>query len=92
MTILLYVRRKGWTLKSVTVECGHERVHCRDLEDCDESDDAYVEVIRRYILLEGDLTEEQRDRVAWIARRCPIHRTLVSTPRIEDELDLVRVA
>ncbi len=90
MTILLYVRRKGWPLKSVTVECSHERVHCRDIEDCEESDQAYVELIRRYIVLEGDLDDGQRERVARIARRCPVHRTLESAPVIQDEVDLVR--
>ena len=89
MTILLYVRRKEWPLESVTVECSHERVHCRDLEDCEESDSAYVELIRRYILMQGDLDPEQRERIARIARRCPVHRTLESAPGIEDELDFV---
>ena len=91
MTILLYVRRKGWPLKSVTVECSHERVHRRDLEQCEKSDRTYIELIRRYIVLEGDLTAEQRQRVEQISRRCPVHRTLESAPRIEDEFDLVKV-
>ena len=87
MTILLYVRRKGWPLESVTVECSHERVHCCDLEDCEDSEDAYVERIRRHILIHGDLDTEQQQRIARIARRCPVHKTLESAPRIEDELD-----
>ena len=89
MTILLYVRRKGWPLEEVTVECSHERVHCRDSEDCEENSQAYIELIRRHIVLKGDLDDEQRDRIAYIARRCPIHRTLEAAPKIEDEIDLV---
>ncbi len=90
MTILLYVRRKEWPLESVTVECSHERVHCRDAEDCDESDQAYIDLIRRHIVLKGDLTDEQRDRIGRVSRRCPVHRTLEAAPRIEDELDVVQ--
>ena len=89
MTILLYVRRKGWPVRSVTVECSHERVHRRDLEDCDEGEQAYIEVVRRYILVEGPLTAEQKERVGRIASRCPVHRTLESSLRIEDDLEVV---
>ena len=89
MTILLYVRRKKWPLQSVSVECSHERVHCRDSEDCEESDSAFVEIIRRHIYIKGDLTEEQRDRISYIAKRCPVHQTLQARPRVEDELHLV---
>ena len=90
MTILLDVRRKKWPLKSVSVECSHERVYRRDMEDCEESDRAYIDVIRRYILVQGDLDQEQKDRITRIARRCPVHRTLESPPRIVDEVDLIK--
>jgi putative redox protein len=89
MTILLYVRRKGWPLESVTIESEHERVHCRDSERCEEPGKAFIEVIRRRILLEGDLDEAQRERIAYIATRCPVHRTLQEKPRIEDVVELV---
>ena len=89
MTVLLYVRRKGWPLKSVTVECSHERVRCRDVDDCSGEDDAYVDVVRQRVALEGEITGEQRERIHRIARRCPVHRLLESPLRIEDHLDVV---
>ena len=89
MTILLYARRKGWPLESVTVECSHERVHRRDLDDSEEREGAYISLIRLLILLRGDLSEQQRERIAWIAARCPVHRTLESRPRIEQQVELV---
>ena len=67
MTILLYVRRKGWPLRRVTVECSHRRVHAEDGEDCETNDRACLDEIRRHILLEGDLSEEQKNRLAYIA-------------------------
>jgi len=89
MTVLLYVRRKGWPLKSVVVECERGRVHCRDSGDCEEGEDTYIDVIWCQIRLEGDLTEEQRERIERIARRCPVHRTLTTGLRIEDRMTLV---
>ena len=90
MTILLYVRRKGWPLRRVTVECSHRRVHARDGEECETNDRACLDEIRRHILLEGDLSEEQKGRLAYIARRCPIHRTLEAGPSIVDEIEVAK--
>ncbi len=89
MTLLLYARRKEWPLEGVTIELSHERVHARDCEECEEDDDSIINVIRRYIVLKGDLDKEQRDRLAVIATRCPVHRTLTEGPRIFDEVDVV---
>ena len=89
MTILLYVRRKQWPLQSITVECTHQRVHCRDIENCEDDEGAYIDLINREITLDGDLSSDQKDRISYIARRCPVHRTLESGPRIKDVLKMV---
>ena len=85
MTLLMYARRAGWQLDRVEVELSHDRVHARDCEDC-EQEDGRVELIRRQIRLEGDLNDEQRDRLAYIATRCPVHKTLTTPPTILDEV------
>ena len=82
MTILLYARRKAWPVESVTVESSHRRVYRPEAQ-------AAAEEIRSRVLLEGDLTEEQRERIELIAGRCPVHRTLESTPTIVNEVVLV---
>ena len=84
MTVLLYSRRKGWPIESVTVECSHRRV-----SRAGESGGGNEE-IRSHITIEGDLTGEQRDRILQIAGRCPIHRTLESKPRMIEEIEIVR--
>ena len=89
MTILLYVRKKGWPLRRVTVGCSHRRVHREDCENCETSDRAFIDEIRRRIRLDGELTREQRDRLHYIAGRCPVHRTLEARPRIVDEPEVV---
>jgi putative redox protein len=90
MTLLLYARRKEWPLDGVYVELSHDRVHARDCEDCEENDDAMIELFRRYILVKGNLDQEQVERLGQIAQRCPVHRTLTSAAiKIVDELDAV---
>ena len=90
MTLILYARRKGWPLEGVTVELSHQRVHARDCEECEEEGDVMLDVIRRYIVLRGDLDDEQEDRMLTIARRCPVHRVLTGGPKILDEIDVIR--
>ena len=85
MTVLLYSRRKGWQVEGVTVECSHRRVSRAGSES-----GAPQEEIRSRITIEGDLTDDQRDRILQIAGRCPIHRTLESKPRMIEEIEVVR--
>jgi putative redox protein len=88
MTLLLYARRKGWPLEGVTVELSHARMHARDCEECEEEDDVMLDVIRRDISLRGNLNGNQRERLAHIARRCPVARTLEAGPRVLDRVEV----
>jgi uncharacterized OsmC-like protein len=91
MTLLLYARRKEWPLDSVYVELSHDRVHAKDCEECEQNDDSMIELFRRYIVVKGDLDQEQVERLGEIAQRCPVHRTLTSAAiRVVDEVDVVR--
>ena len=89
MTLTLYAQRKAWPLEGVYVELSHDRVYAKDCGECEEDDNAKVELIRRYIVLRGPLSDDQRQRLAEIAKRCPVHRTLTATVHIVDELDTV---
>ena len=72
----------------MTVECSHERVRAGDSDQDDPARRGYIDHIRQHIRVEGELTEEQRERTEYIAGRCPIHRMLMSTPNITDEVEL----
>jgi uncharacterized OsmC-like protein len=87
MTILLYARRKQWPVEHVRVELDHSRVHVKDCEDC-ETKDVKLDYFRKRTTVRGSLTEEQRARLEEISQRCPVHRTLTGTIRIDDELRL----
>jgi putative redox protein len=85
MTVRLYASRKGWPLEGVEVVLRHERIYAQDCENCD-SPNARLERITKRLALHGPLEEAQRQRLAEIAERCPVQRTLTSTVRIDQEL------
>lgn len=57
----------------------------KDCEECEEKNIMFEE-IQSQILLEGDLSEIERNRLFEIAVRCPIHRTLSEKLQIRSEL------
>ena len=77
MTVAMYARRKGWPLQHVVVRLRHSRTHAKDCTAC-EMQDARLDVINCEIEFTGPLTDDQRERLLWIASRCPVHRTLTS--------------
>ena len=89
MTVRLYARRKGWALDRVTVTLRQNRIHAQDCKECERSHEGYVHRIERSVVLEGDLTEDQRQRLQEIAHKCPIHKTLSSEIVIVDLKDSV---
>jgi uncharacterized OsmC-like protein len=86
MTLLLYARRKGWPLEGVEVRLSHRRNYARDCEECDQKP-VQVDLIERRIMLRGALDELQRVRLLEIAAKCPVHRTLTGTIRVDDRLE-----
>ena len=75
MTLRMYANHKKLDLRSATVHVMHEKVHAEDCADC-ESSSGKVDVFQRELVLEGDLTRDQRQRLLEIADKCPVHRTL----------------
>jgi putative redox protein len=62
-------------------------VHAQDCAECTKDEieaagNARIDVIRISLSVRGELTDEQRNRVAEIANRCPVHRTLETPPKI----------
>jgi putative redox protein len=87
MTLRLYARRKGWPLEEVTVELEHARVYAQDCADC-EGEAGRVDRIQRRVRLRGPLDTVQVARLAEIARRCPVHKTLLAGVRVADDVAL----
>ena len=85
MTVLMYARRKEWMLDNIEVELSFDRIHAEDCADC-EQEGGLVESIGVKLRFEGPLDQAQIDRLAYIASRCPVRKTLAGGPRIVDEV------
>ena len=85
MTLALYARRKGWPLDGVTVRLTHSRIHAQDCADC-ETKEGKLDQIERELVLSGRLDAAQRAKLAEIADKCPVHRTLTSEIKIRTRL------
>lgn len=82
MTLRMYARRKDWPLTHVWVDVKHDAMHAQDADGGFSKIDTFV----REIHLEGDLDEEQRQRLLEIADKCPVHKTLESSAEIKTRL------
>lgn len=67
MTLRMYAKRKEWELEKVTVHLRHVK------------GEKGTESIERHIHIEGNLDDEQRQRLLEIANKCPVHRTLMNS-------------
>lgn len=85
MTIRMYANHKKLPLKKVSVRLEHEKIDARDCPDC-KTREGKVDRITRQIYVEGDLTPEQHKRIATIANRCPVHRTIHA--EIDDQVSV----
>jgi len=76
MTIRMYVNLKGWKLDGINVNVSHRK---------EESDDgkSKIDVFSREIEFIGDFDEKQYKRMLIIADKCPVHKTLSESSRIE---------
>lgn len=86
MTLKMYAARKKLPVTSITAGVRHSKIHAKDCEDCESSGDARVDVLDKTLEIEGDITDEQRERMGEIASRCPVHRTLLGEIKIKTEL------
>jgi putative redox protein len=76
ITVTMYAQRKGISLTSVSASYTYDRIHADDCEFCEEDASGFIDTVRSQVFLEGDFDDAQRERLAEVARRCPVHKTL----------------
>lgn len=85
MTLRMYADHKKWPLDAVEVRLRHEKIEAKDCADC-SVEEGKVDVIERELILEGDLSVDQKTRIAEIADKCPVHRSLESEIKVRTRL------
>ena len=75
ITLRMYANRKGWDLTDIKVEI-----------NLDNHPAEQKTVITRSIQLIGNLDEEQKTRLLYIADKCPIHKILTNPIEITTDL------
>ena len=88
MTLQMYAKRKGIQLNSAKVRVTHSKVYAQDCETCETSNQK-IDKFTRELELEGELTDQQAQRMLEIADKCPVHKTLHSNVQIETTLKKV---
>lgn len=70
-----YAQYHGIGLHQVELRLAYDRVFAQDCKECETQDD-YHERIEEEILLEGDLTSQERHKLLAISHHCPIYKML----------------
>ncbi|MFW5762068.1 MAG: alpha/beta fold hydrolase [Cyclobacteriaceae bacterium] len=82
MTLQYYAKAKKIPLEEVKVHVQHHKQHA---SDCKEETQK-IDQLDRWIELEGDLSEDQRQNLIEIANKCPVHKSLLSDIKIKTQL------
>jgi putative redox protein len=78
VTTRAYAERKGWPLEGISVELDMKRFKREDYPAY-AGEAPYIHEVSEQICFEGALTEEQKERLMSVARKCPI-RLVVENP------------
>lgn len=81
ITMKMYANRKEWPVEDIYIEMTHSKAHAQDCEDCDDPK-SKIDKIDKNIIVEGELIEEQLDRLLEISKKCPVHKTLLNDVEI----------
>ena len=76
VTIAMYCRHKELTLDAIEASFEFSRVHADDCEHCDDDATGFLDHIESNVHISGDFDAAQQKRLAQIATRCPVHKTL----------------
>ncbi len=86
ITISGYSQFKKLPLESISASYDFSRVHAEDCKDCDMPDRGFIEKVTSTVHIEGDFDGAQRERLAQIVTRCPVHKTLAHGIEFEDNV------
>ncbi|HET8864336.1 MAG TPA: OsmC family protein [Gracilimonas sp.] len=85
MTVKMYAERKGWKLDDLYLELRHNQRHADDCAQC-EDPKSKIDHIEKELIIKGDLSQEQLDKLLEISKKCPVHKTLEGDISISSSL------
>ncbi len=85
MTMKMYARRKKWPVEDIYIEMRHNKSHAEDCIDC-EDPKSKIDSIEKELIIKGDLSQEQLDKLMDISKKCPVHKTLLGEIEINTML------
>ncbi len=86
ITLRLYADHKGIDLTGIDVTLEFDRIHADDCVDCDQRKDGWIDRIQTQVMIRGTFNDAQRTRLAQVAERCPVHKTLANGVEIFDSV------
>jgi putative redox protein len=86
ITMKMYADRKKWPVEDIYIELRHFKEHAEDCMDCDDPR-ARIDKIEKEIIVKGDLSGEQREKLLEISKKCPVHKTLLSDMQIFSSIE-----
>ena len=57
-----------------------------DCAECEDDAAGFIDRVNSEIFIEGTFEESDRERLALVARRCPVHKTLANGIDFEEEV------
>lgn len=75
ITLRMYINRKGWDVSEINIKIDFER-------DIEQNVSSFI----RKIEVTGEIDENQRQKLHIIADKCPIHKLLTHTNKIQTTL------
>ncbi|MBO6525355.1 MAG: OsmC family protein [Balneolaceae bacterium] len=87
MTVKMYAQRKGWEVGEMYMELKHNKSHVEDCKTCDKPS-SKIDLIEKELIIKGDLTDEQQEKLLEISKKCPVHRSLLTEVRIESTISI----
>lgn len=72
-TLRMYIDRKGWDIPEFSVQLNMHQ----------ETENGFSTIIKRDIQFPGTVSEEQKERLLYIATKCPVSKILENTITIK---------
>jgi putative redox protein len=90
ITLRMYAEHKQLALGRIRVDVSHAKVHAKDCAECTDEEraaNARIDRFERVISVAGEISAELQGKLAGIADKCPVHRTLEAGAKVVTRIE-----